>query len=119
MTDGPMALLTEIPADDPVENGSGPGWTLHDELCDEWDLNACPWLYDRDSELWAAVPWTWRGEAILWPFAGDMRPATRASVEAAFGPLVDEPHCRVCGSTMLREDGTCSRRLDTIAHPKR
>lgn len=82
--------LVEIPDDDPVEGGFLPDWTLNDHL-GNGPLHRYPWLIDRDAETWALVPWTWRGEAILVPFASDMRPATRASVEATYGPLVEEP----------------------------
>jgi hypothetical protein len=110
-----MALV-EIPTDAPVEGGSMTGWTIGDYLDGE-NLNRFPWLADRDSDVWAATPYTWRGEQILAPFAGDMRPATRASVAAIYGPLTAVPHCTTCGSEGLRRDGTCPRQADTIAHP--
>lgn len=102
-----MALV-EIPDDEPI----------HDELHDR-PLAQYPWAVDRDTDTWAVTPHTWRGEPVLVPFASNMRPATRASVEATYGPLVDEPHCTVCGSTDIPPDGTCTRALDTIAHPNR
>jgi hypothetical protein len=109
--------LVEIPRHAPVQGGTMDDWTLTDYLWDE-SLNQYPWLTDSDAELWALVPYTWRGEQILVPFAGDMQAATRASVEAVYGPLAPAPHCTVCGSTDLAADGTCPRRLDTITHPK-
>ncbi|OKI16579.1 hypothetical protein [Streptomyces sp. CB03911] len=85
-----MALVG-IPENDSIEGGFHPTWTLEDELCDD-TLHRYPWFVDRDSETWALVPWTWHGEAILVPFASNMRPATRASVEATYGPLTEEKH---------------------------
>lgn len=92
---------------------------LADEIGWREDMSAWPWLEDRDGETWAVSPYSHGGEAILWPFAGDMQPSVRSSVEATYGPLVDVPHCLVCGSTETGAGGACPRGRDTIAHPVR
>lgn len=73
----PSTLVTAIP----------------DELADEigWreDMRDWPCLEGRDGELWSVCPYTYAGEMVLYPYAGDMPAATRSSVEAAFGPLIN------------------------------
>jgi len=100
-----MTALIEVPEDLAAEIGE-----------DAW--NPWPWVTDRDGETWAASPILWSGEQVMAPFAADGRPATRSSVEAVYGPLIDQPHCPICGATSSWRDGVCARRLDSDAHPE-
>lgn len=102
-----MPELVEIPDDMAVD-------IAHTED----DVNAWPWLTDRDSDLWAASTYTWKGEQVLIPFAAGELPATRSSVEAVYGPLTDQPHCPRCGTTLFWENGVCAFRNDTAKHPR-
>ncbi|MEU7338738.1 hypothetical protein [Streptomyces sp. NPDC007074] len=92
-----MPEVVEVPAE------------LAEEIAHD-DPKPWPWLVDRDTDMWAVTPYTHDGDTVLLPFAGDMWPATRASVEAAYGPLVPEPHCPVCGTTLFWKDGVCELR---------
>ncbi|MFG2540706.1 hypothetical protein ACGFU4_36250 [Streptomyces sp. NPDC048511] len=100
-----MPDLVEVPAE------------LAEEIGYE-DLNPWPWFADRDTELWAETPYTHEGETVLAPFAIDMRPATKSSVEAAFGPLAPAPHCPICGSTLFWDGEACGMRTVSTSHPQ-
>lgn len=90
-----MPELIEVPEELAYEIGADEGH------------NAWPWYGDRDAEHWAATPYLYNGEQVLMPFASDMRPATRSSVEAVYGPLANVPHCTNCGSYLFYRAGVC------------
>ncbi|MFF1444091.1 hypothetical protein [Streptomyces sp. NPDC058295] len=99
-----MPQLVEVPDDLATEIG-------HE------NPNPWPWVSTQDAETWAETPYTYAGDVVLLPFAGDMRPATRPSVEAAYGPLTPEPHCPVCGTVLFWENGVCGMRNVSTSHP--
>lgn len=81
------------------------------------DPNPWPWFSDRDGDTWAQTPYSHNGQAVLFPFAAGLQAATRSIVQAAYGPLVAEPHCPVCGSTVFWKDGVCGMRTVSTSHP--
>jgi hypothetical protein len=69
---------------------------------------AWPWYGDRDAAHWAATPYRHNGEQVLMLLDGDDPcSATRSSVEAAYGPLEEVPHCTKCGNYFWYRNGTC------------
>ncbi|MDX3232916.1 hypothetical protein [Streptomyces sp. ME19-01-6] len=73
--------------------------------------NAWPWYADRHAAHWAATPYHHGGEQVLMLLDGDMRHATRSSVEATYGPLTEVPHCAGCGSYLFYREGVACRSL--------
>ncbi|WP_458089383.1 hypothetical protein [Streptomyces malaysiensis] len=92
-----MTELVEVPAE------------LADKVGADGRSNAWPWFADRDAAHWAATPYRHSGEQVMLLLGGDdgeLLAATRSSVEAAYGPLVEVPHCATCGSYLFYR-GTC------------
>lgn len=69
--------------------------------------NTWTWYADRHATHWAATPYQHNGEQVVMLLDDDMRHATRSSVEATYGPLVEVPHCTECGDYFWYRNGVC------------